>query len=226
MTNRQHHFWGSLSPLGGLAGAGILIMTSARLSWAIITAGSLLWVYSLAVLAYTLLSTSSCRKIFPKEGKYNVFTCLSCFFGSLYLFLIWLLCPLAAFEIFLPLMLVPLFCDACFRSGSPGLLHLIDSHADSSHIDVFYSVSEAVSQAATLSVLLVIFSFIREPLAYCSLSLPGSYNGMICLTLYKEGEFFPAGIFASSAGALLLLGYFICIFQYSRSVLSPGDVEK
>ena len=211
-TNRQHSFWGSLSPLGGLTGAGLLIMATARLSWAVTVAGCLFWVYGLTAFTFTFISTTIGKKIFPKTGKTHLFTCLASFFGSVYLLLFWLLCPFAAFETFIPLLLVPLFC-----AGS-GASEKIVSPPANSHVDVFDYVSDAISQAAVLAVLLIAFSVLREPLAYCTLSFPGSSQGMVTIMYFTTGSFFPIGIFAPSAGALLLLGSFICLYQYCKSI--------
>ena len=210
--NRQHSFWGSLSPLGGLTGAGLLIMATARLSWAVTVAGCLFWVYGLTAFTFTFISTTIGKKIFPKTGKTHLFTCLASFFGSVYLLLFWLLCPFAAFETFIPLLLVPLFC-----AGSGASEKIVDPPANS-HIDVFDYVSDAISQAAVLAVLLIAFSVLREPLAYCTLSFPGSSQGMVTIMYFTTGSFFPIGIFAPSAGALLLLGSFICLYQYCKSI--------
>ena len=210
--NRQHSFWGSLSPLGGLTGAGLLVMATARLSWAITVAGSLFWVYGFTTFTYTFLSSTLGRKIFPKSGKAHLFTCLASFFGSVYLLLFWLLCPFAAFETFIPLLLVPLFC-----AGS-GVSENIISPPANSRMDIFDFVSEAVSQAAILAGLLIAFSVLREPLAYCTLSFPGTSHGMVTVMYFRTGSFFPIGIFAPSSGALLLLGFFICLYQYCKSV--------
>ena len=211
-TNRQHSFWGSLSPLGGLTGAGLLIMATARLSWAVTVAGCLFWVYGLTAFTFTFLSSTIGGKFFPKTGKAHVFTCLASFFGSIYLLLFWMLCPFAAFESFIPLLLVPLFC-----AGS-GASEKIICPPEHSRVDVYDYVSEAVSQAAVLAGLLIAFSILREPLAYCTLSFPGSSHGMITIMYFSTGSFFPIGIFAPSAGALLLLGFFICLYQYCKSV--------
>jgi hypothetical protein len=211
---RQHPFWGSLSPLGGLSGAGILIIASARLAWAITTAVGIFWVYGFSTFAFSFLSSGICKKFFPVEGRKLVFTCLSSFFGCVYLLLIWLICPIAAFEVFLPLSLVPLL----FTSfGLPG---------ETAHPDITESVSQALTQAAVLSGLLVAFSVIREPLAYCSLSLPGTHLGIVKFISFKEGSFFPIGITAASGGALLLLGYFTGLYQYCKNVFFPGEDDK
>ena len=211
-TTRQHSFWGSLSPLGGLTGAGLLIMATARLSWAVTVAGSLFWVYGLTAFTFTFLSSSAGKKVLPQNGKKHLFTCLASFFGSIYLLLFWLICPFAAFETFLPLLLVPLFC-----AGS-GVSEKIIYPPENSRADVFDYVSDAVSQAAVLAGLLIAFSILREPLAYCTLSFPGSSHGMVTVMYFRTGAFFPVGIFAPSAGALLLLGFFICLYQYCKNV--------
>ncbi|MDR0501849.1 MAG: hypothetical protein LBH16_00860 [Treponema sp.] len=238
----QHSFWGSLSPLGGLTGAGLLIMASARLSWAVTVALGLFWVYALTVLAYSfLVSTEISRKIFPQKGRENLFACLASFFGSIFLLLFWLLCPFAALEVFLPLLLIPLYCAGSgifgqiTRGGtSPHALPHASLHAslhaspvnDNAHIDIIENVSNAVSRAAVLAGLLIAFSIVREPLSYCSLSFPGTSQGMITIMYFKKGSFFPIGMFASSAGALLLLGYLLTLYQYYRNALFPEVLKN
>jgi len=214
--DRQHSFWGSLSPLGGLTGAGLLVMASARLSWAIIIAGSLLWVYGLATFVFAILCSAVNTKVFPAEGRTFVFTCIASFFGGIYVLLLWLLCPFAAFEAFFLLLLVPLFC-----AGS-GVAEQILSTPENTSIDVGNDVSDAVSQAAVLAGLIIVFSIVREPLSYCSLSLPGTSGGLVTIMYFKSNSFFPIGIFASSSGALLLLGYIICLYQYGKNAVAGG----
>ena len=215
----QHPFWGSLSPLGGLSGAGLLIMASARLAWAVTVAGGVIWVYTLSALAVSFLSSDACRKIFPVRGRKIIFTCLAYFFGSAYLLIFWLLCPFAALEVFLPLMLVPLFCAS--SSLCDNILF-----SKKNHPDIEESFSRAFSLAAVLSLLIIAFSIIREPLAYCSLSLPGTHRGIVKIISFKNGAFFPIGIFTSSAGALLLLGYFTGLYRYFKNENFNGEAEK
>ena len=215
--SRQHSFWGSLSPLGGLTGAALLIMASARLSWAITVAGSLFWVYGLTAFAFSFLSSILKNKFFPVNGRVSLYICFAAFFGSIYLFMFWLLCPFAALEVFILLLLVPLFC------ASSGIVQQIISQSDNAHIDPFEYVSDAVSQAASLAGLLAVFAVVREPFSYCSLTFPGSYQGMVTIMYFSENSFFPIGIFSTSAGAFLLLGYIICLYQYGKHQISPGD---
>jgi hypothetical protein len=213
---RQHSFWGVLSPLGGLMGAGLLIMASGRLSWAITVAGSLFWVYGLTAITYASLESVGKKKLLPVNGRGVFITCLAAFFSSIYLLLFLLICPFAALEVFMILLLVPLFC------ASPDFIQQIQSLCEGAFIDVFESLSDAVSKAATLAGILIAFSIIREPLSYCMLSFPGTYQGMVTIMYFKSGAFFPMGIFTASAGSLLLLGYFICLYQYWKGRTGNG----
>lgn len=215
---QQHHFWGENSPLGGLTGIGLLIMASARLSWAITVSVGLFWIYGLTALTFAFLASPACKKIFPQTGRIYVFVCLASFFGSIYILIFWLLSPFAVVEVLLPLLLVPLFCTI---SEIPQRIILL---SDKTNIDIVDCVTDAISQAAVLAGLLIAFSLIREPLAYSSLSFPGTNQGMIVIVHFWESAIFPAGIFTASAGALLLLGYFICLYQYFREKFFQGNV--
>jgi len=212
---QQHSFWGALSPLGGLTGAGLLIMACGRLSWAITVAGCLFWVYGLTSFTFVFLSSEKLKKIMPANGLVTLFTCLAVFFCSLYILLFWLLCPFAAIEVFLLMLLVPLFCV------NSGIVQQMQS-SENSHSDIFDNVSDAISQAASLAGLIIVFSIIREPLSYCMLSFPGTSQGMITIMYFKSGAFFPMGIFTASAGSLLLLGYLICLYQYWKGKMGNG----
>jgi hypothetical protein len=215
---RQHSFWGSLSPLGGLTGAGLLIMGSGRLSWAITISICLFWVYGFTTLTYAFLYSSIAKKIMPENGKKIIIICLASLWGSIYIFIFWLISPFAVLEVFVLLLLVPLF----FIDS--GIIEQISFSQDSNH-DIFEYVSETVSQAGVLAVLLIAASIIREPFAYCSLSFPGSSHGMITIMYFRESSFFPIKIFSSSSGALILFGFFICLYQYLKKLIFPGDIK-
>ncbi|MCL2066110.1 MAG: hypothetical protein FWG99_01435 [Treponema sp.] len=217
MKTGQHPFWGSISPLSGLSGIGLLIMGSGRLAWAMIIAASLLWVYTLSVLVSVFLASNTFKKIVSREGETTVYTCIACFFSALFILLFFLLCPLAALEIFFLLSLVPLYCV-----GSGVFQRVIPAGEDNSP-DPGDAVFNAAAEAAVLAVLLIIISIIREPISYCSLTLPGSYQGIITIFTFNEGLFFPIRIFASSGGSLLLLGYIAGLYHYCRSVYYPME---
>jgi hypothetical protein len=216
---RQHPFWGSISPLGGLYGFALLVMVSPRLSWAVAAAGSLMWVY-ITTSALAVLLMSKAAKAFPSIWRNQVFTCIACFSGTVYLFLFWLFSPLAAFEMFLPLMLVPLFYISSVSYAE------IFASQNEKLPDIQTAIYGAAVEAAILSALLVLVSVIREPLGFCSLSLPGSSLGLVTLFSFREGAFFPVRIFASSAGAFLLLGYILCLYRYFRSIYAPLEGDK
>jgi len=217
--NRQHSFWGSDSPLGGLTGAGLLVMASARLSWAIVIAGGLFWVYGFTTFTFSLLASALGNKYFPVRGGKILHICLASFWGTLYLLLLWLMCPIAAYEIFLLLLLIPVY----FVSSN--ILEQFVLSPDEANHDIFEDVSYAFSQAAVLAILIILISIIREPLSYCSLTFPGSYQGMITIMYFNSNSFFPIGIFSVSAGALILLGYLVCLYQYSKSYIFHGEIK-
>jgi hypothetical protein len=215
--NRRHSFWGSLSPLGGLAGASLLVLGSGRLSWGILVAGSLFWVYALSSLTCVFLSSATEKKLLPVKGRMAFYVCLSSFWGSLYLFMLWLLCPFAALEVFLLLLLVPLF-----YVGS-GIVEQFSSVLEDSNFDISESVSDSVSKAGVMSGLMILISIVREPLSYCTLSFPGTYQGMITFMYLRESFFLPIRIFASSAGAFMLLGYIVYLYNYTKNFIFPGE---
>jgi hypothetical protein len=142
---------------------------------------------------------------------------MASFWGSLYLLMFWLLCPLAALEVFFILLLVPLY------YAVSGIVEQISSSFDIANVDIFECVSDTVSQAGVLSGLLIAFSILREPLSYCCLTFPGSYQGMITIMYFNSNSIFPVGIFASSSGALLLMGYIVTFYQYGKNTIYPGE---
>jgi len=225
--SRQYSFWGSLSPLGGLTGASLVIMASARLSWAITVAGGLFWVYGLSTLSFAFFITTFGHKFFPVQGKIILFTCFSSFFGSIYILLLWLICPFAALEVLLPLLLIPLLCTS---SGVVQNIYPLEIKKEGEaakqpvhSIDVMEHFSNAVSQAVSLIILIISFSIIREPISYNMISFPGTYQGIMTIMYLRENTFFPIGIFSQSAGALILLGYVTSLYQYGKSKLFPGE---
>jgi len=215
--NKSSNFWNAASPLGGLYGLGILLMASARMAWAITVSGCLFWTYGLTVLTFSFLTSARCRKFFPRQGRFAIFTCIASLFTCVYFFFVWALCPFAALEAFLPIMLVPFYC------AEAGLFETLVGREVGRTYDAFDYLSEAFSKASVLCCITVAFSILREPLSYCALSFPGSAQGIITIMYFSSNSFFPIGIFASSSGALLLLGFFMALFQYSKESLRLGE---
>jgi hypothetical protein len=219
---KQHLFWGALSPLGGLTGFGLLVMASSRLSWALIVSGCIFWVYTLCCLSVTLLSTKK-YKILPQEGRASLFTCMAYFIGRIYLLLLWLFFPLAAIEVFLPVMLVPLF---CIGSGFFSRMSFLNQPEGNISLDLAANVYDAAREAAVLALLMIIISLIREPLSYNTLSVPGTYMGIVSLISFTSESSFQIRIISNSASALLLLGYATGLYRYFRSIYAPLEGDQ
>jgi hypothetical protein len=187
-------FRGRGSPLASLAGGSILILASGRLAFALIAAGSLFWVYILSALVH-----GAARPALPEKGKRWILVLLVSVIGSVYVLFLWLLSPLLALETFFVLFLVPV---SCMASG------ILERTADLSPADI---LAKAYSEAAVLSALTIALSFIREPLGFCTLSLPGGAEGIFFLFVAEEEAFFPIRVIAATPGALFLLGYGIVL---------------
>jgi len=180
-----------ISPVAALPGCGLLVIASGRLSHALTVAGALVWVYGL-----TSSVIYAAAKIFPRHGRTVLISFLSSFLAAVYLFLLWLFSPICALETFFAVSLVPVFYMAS------GISQRFDAlSAEESFFSSFF-------EAFSLGVLLAAFALIREPLGFVSLSLPGGAQGCYMLFSFKTESFLPVRLAASSAGMLLMLGYF------------------
>jgi len=208
MTSQMRHriFWSNASPAVCLSGSGLLIMASDRLAHAITVAGALLWVYCLSTLAVHFGA-----RFFPQRGRPALLVCLTSFVASVYLLLLWIISPLCVLQMFFVISLVPI---VCMISGT------LDRLAAASPAEKLFN---SFSEALILGMLIVIFSIIREPLGYLSLSLPGGAQGIILLFSFEAESLLPIRLVASSSGALLLLGYFLGLYHYYRAVKSPKE---
>jgi hypothetical protein len=203
--SQAHIFWGSRSPLAALSGGALLVIASARLAYAITSAGALLWVYGFSALAVYFG-----RRIFPARGRPLILIFLAAFIGGVYLLLLWFASPLMALELFFLVSVIPLFC-----AGS-GVFSRTEALAFGD------ALARSLSEAAVFGGLIILFALIREPLGFCSLSLPGASQGIVLLFSF-EGGFLPVRLVASSAGALLLLGYGAGLYRYFRKTYAPRE---
>jgi hypothetical protein len=176
-------------------------MASCRLAYAILCAGALLWIYSISVL-----SVFPSRRFFPRCGVRLVLVVLCAVSGSLYLLLLWFINPLLGMEIFFIVSFSSLVCP-----GS-GIFERIKT------MDLGEAVSRALHEAAVLAFLIIAVALIREPLGCLSLSLPGGKRGIIRLFSSGTETFLPIRVFASSSGALLLLGYGTGFYRYFKKL--------
>jgi len=193
-------FHSDAAPLVCFSGAALLIIASDRLAHAITVAGALVWVYGLSSLAL-----HAGARIFPQRGRAILLAFIASFFAGAYLLLIWMISPLCAMESFFVVSLIPLFCMVS------GVLKRFETFIIE---DAFV---ESCSEALILGMLIAIFALIREPFGFLSLSLPGGAHGTILLFSFKTESFLPIRLIASSAGALILLGYFLGLYRYFRT---------
>lgn len=194
--NEGGNFWGSRSPLNSLIGSSVLILSSGRLAFALVAAGSLLWVYALSALVH-----GAAGRILPRKGKRWILALLVSVIASVYDLLLWFISPFLVLETFFILFLTPI---CCMASG------ILDRTESLSPADI---LSKAYSEALSLSALILVFALIREPLGFCTLSLPGGPEGIFFLFIAEEEAFFPIRIIAAAPGALFLLGYGIVLFR-------------
>jgi hypothetical protein len=179
-----------------LIGGSILILASGRLAFALVAAGSLLWVYILSALAHGMAGN-----LLPKKGKVWILVLLVSIIAGIYDLILWFVSPFLALETFFVLFLVPV---CCMASG------ILDRTAFLEPVDILI---KAYSEAATLSALIIVLSLIREPLGFCTLSLPGGAEGIFFLFVAEEEAFFPIRAIAATPGVLFLLGYGIALFR-------------
>lgn len=203
---RYHLFWSNASPLVCLSGAALLIMASDRLAHALIAAGALIWVYCLA----SLIAFAG-AKFFPKQGKTIVFSFLSSCFTAFYLLLLWILSPICAMEMFFIISLIPIF---CIGSDAFKALHTFNREQTFKH---------SFFEALVLGTLIIILSFIREPLGFSSLSLPGGAQGTILIFSFDTKSFLPVCLVTTSCGAFLIFGYFLGLYRYFRAKYAPQE---
>ena len=194
----SHIFWGASSPLSSLIGICIIILASGRLSYALVCAGALLWVYGLSALIF-----SAAKNILPKQGKMIIMLFLSAFLCGIYILILSLLNPLLFLGSAFILLLIP----PCFLG-----FNLLENSDNVATLDVF---ARAILEALLLSGIIILFSLIRESLGFGTLSFPGGVFGFFELTEDAEA-FVPLRLLSISAGGILLLGYCIAIYRYIR----------
>jgi hypothetical protein len=203
-------FWGTHAPLSTLVSAGLMIMATSRLAFAITLAGALVWVN-----VVTVLIVSFGRSLFPKKGQELLWVFLAGFSGSLYLLLMYFASPFLAMEITFLITLTPLY---CIGSGICRRVETLGSQD---------AILKALVEALVLGGILIALALIREPLGSGSLSLPGGLQGMIILVSSgNAGAYFPVHIIANASGGLLLLGYGLALFRSFKARHSDGEDEQ
>jgi hypothetical protein len=192
-------FFGDRAPLSTLMNAGLMILATSRLAFALSAAGALVWVYTLMALVLGFA-----KPILPKKGLPVLHLMLAGFWGSLYMLLFQCVNPYLGMETTFLSLLCTLSCV-----GS-GLCRRIEGLARRE------AVLKAVLEALALGGVLAALALLREPLGYGSLTFPGGPQGLIALFAPESSAsavYFPARILAGASGGLLLLGYVLALFR-------------
>ncbi|GHV30989.1 hypothetical protein AGMMS4952_18850 [Spirochaetia bacterium] len=205
---QSHIFWGAHAPLSTLTGAGLMVVATSHLAFALTLTGALIWVNVLTVVIVSFGKT-----LLPKKGRELLCVFLACFSGSLYLLLIFFASPFLAMEITFLITLIPLY------STGSGICRRVEGLENED------AILKAFLEALVFGGILIALALIREPLGSGSLSLPGGSQGMVVLGVGGTGAYFPVHIIANASGGLLLLGYGLALFR-RRKARSGGEDEQ
>jgi hypothetical protein len=206
---QDHLFWGRHAPLSSLTGIALLILSSSRTAYALVTLGALAWHHTLLILML-----NAAKSVFPRKGRDITVFCLSAMVNTIYLLFLFLLNPFLALEVYLYCLLVPV------HAHSSQLVSRLEGK------DTEDAILRAVTEALTTGVLIIALALIREPLGYGSLSLPGGSQGIVRLFVSRESPYYPIRLIVSSAGALLLLGYGVALFNRLKEIKSKTEQDS
>jgi hypothetical protein len=196
---RDHPFWGVHSPLTSLAGSGLMVICSGRISTALIACAVLVWVYSVTVLAAKLGGGN-----FPQWGREAILLFLSAFIAGIFFILLWIFDPLLSLECAFFILLVP----AVFTASA--------LYARVGKYDTLEAVSQSLSEALLLGMLILALALIREPLGHASVSFP-------VLGQIRFLDAAPLKLFQSASGALILLGYGTAVYRSFRNQATNSE---
>lgn len=196
-TGRVTEFCRIPGPL--VIAAPVIVIGTARLSYAIVISAALIWTYGVS-----LGIVHRAGNLFPKKIFANILPLtLYSFVGSLFLLVTELLNPVLAAETSLLVCLAPALCFAGDISGR------------TEGADYAERMNAAFFEAGMFSVFIILLSLIREPLGYGTLTLPSVSPGAGVIFRIDEAGF-PIRVIASSSGALLLSGYIFLVFRMMK----------
>jgi hypothetical protein len=199
-TQMQSHLvWGIHSPLTALTGAGLLIIASGRIAFALVCTLALVWVY-----VFTLTAAKLGSPQLPQWGRKAVLLFISSLGAGIFGILLWVFNPVLALESIFLIFLTPVAFTAS------GLCERVLEY------DMLEILSQAAAEALSLGVLILAISLIREPLGYGSISVPG-------LDIIRFVREEPLRILQASSGALIILGYGCAVYRYFRNQYTNSE---
>jgi hypothetical protein len=193
---QSHPFWGIRAPLSTLISAGLILVASVRIAYALLVLGALFWVYELTVLILV-----SCKKYFPNRGRELLTVILASFSGSVFLMLVYFINTTLAMETVFLIILAPVSCIACGICERTTGMEIEDA------------LGRSLMEALILGGIITALALIREPWGFGAFSVPGGQLGITELLSVEDSRFFPVQVISASAGGLLLLGYALTLFR-------------
>jgi hypothetical protein len=197
----SHFFWGKHSPLSSLTGAALIVIASGRISFALICSLALVWVY-----VFVLAAAKLGGEYFPVWGRGAVLLFLSSLAAGIFFVLLWFFSPLLAMESAFFIFLVPVTFIASGISN-----RVLD-------YDIGEVVTQGLSDALVLGVLILGFSLVREPLGFGSISLPGFDS-------IRFARIEPLRLLQASSGALILFGYGVAVYRHFRNDMTNSEED-
>jgi hypothetical protein len=151
-----------------------------------------------------MLASGLGRKVFPSRTESIILVFLSALGSWIFYAVLSLLEPVLAMESGFFIVLSSAFVI------SSGLYRRVKEY------DTLEMLSQAVSEALVLGLLVLALSLIREPLGGGTLSLPGA-------GVFRFVKEEPLYILQASSGALILLGYGLALYRYFRNQYTNSE---
>ncbi|GMO47129.1 MAG: hypothetical protein Ta2B_29080 [Termitinemataceae bacterium] len=200
------------TPISTMSAAVLLITASTRTAFAIITFGSIFWVFVICFFIKKLLVN-----VIPKNYSSMIDILISSFIAGTFYLTIFMLNPFLAMESVLWILLTPVLFCSMYTNESPEYERKL-SPENNNEIDL----TEILTRIVTLGSLILIIALIREPLGFASLSIPGGSQGIIEIFNVSNDYPLPVQIMSYSSGAFFLLAYILVILRY----LGVGSIKK
>jgi hypothetical protein len=200
-----HPFWGPRGPLFSLSNGALLVLSSSRLAFALITSLALIFIYVLSAVV-----SLNAKKIIPSKSRGLVVLFIAGFFSGVFVLVLALMSPLLVFELNVILLLVPLSFIAVSENKNFDAMEPEDG------------LYEAILEALLLGGCIMGFALIREPFSYGALSLPGTQGIIEWVFADRKNPYF-SQLISTIAGGFILLGYAVALCRKIRKETFGGE---
>jgi hypothetical protein len=195
-----HPFWGNRSPLAHVSYIPFLLYASVRFSIAIMSSAALIWTYALTSL--TILVAAGA---IPRTFKPMVQVFISSFWALVFGVLIYLFSPI-------------LFYDIQFPVAFTAVLFMISGLGEKVAATDFSSgMKKTIVEALVISLIILLFSLVREPFGFGALSLPTNEGIKEILTSDIASDIAIKSI-ATASGGLIVLGFIVGLYRIVKDM--------